>query len=115
MFFDLDDLALAAQYTWHAISTPSGHAYARTAGRKPAVFFHTLLTGWTMVDHADRDPLNNRRANLRQTTHFDNARNRVQSKRNTTGFAGVVSTPTAYVACWREGKGSVRKSKLFSW
>jgi hypothetical protein len=114
MFFDLDDLDFATRYTWYAIPNVLGQIYVHTSIKGTNVSFHTLLTGWPMVDHCDRDPSNNRRSNLRQTTHSDNARNRSQSKRNTTGYTGVVLIDSGYSASWTESDGK-RHSKRFSW
>ncbi len=41
------------------------------------------------IDHIDRDQSNNRWNNLRLARHFQNSRNRVQSKNSTTGVLGV--------------------------
>ncbi|MGH9421207.1 MAG: HNH endonuclease [Thermoanaerobaculia bacterium] len=45
-------------------------------------------------DHRDRDPLNNRRDNLRLVTKSVNQRNKRLSKTNRSGVAGV---------CWHRG------------
>jgi site-specific DNA-cytosine methylase len=50
------------------------------------------------VDHIDRNPLNNARANLRLATRQENSRNRVMSKGNTTGFVGVRFSKGKYEA-----------------
>jgi hypothetical protein len=43
--------------------------------------YHNFITGWKMVDHIDRNPMNNCLSNLRETTHKENNNNR--SKSNT--------------------------------
>lgn len=42
--------------------------------------FHKFITGWDMVDHIDRNPMNNCLSNLRETTHKLNNNNRSKSK-----------------------------------
>ena len=42
--------------------------------------FHNFITGWDMVDHIDRNPLNNCLSNLRETTHKENNNNRSKSE-----------------------------------
>jgi len=51
-----------------------------------------LMTGRApvgVVDHADRNPLNNRWKNLREVTRADNAINSGVPANNTSGFRGV--------------------------
>ena len=38
--------------------------------------FHKFITGYEMTDHIDRYPMDNRRCNLRKTSHAENNRNR---------------------------------------
>ena len=42
--------------------------------------FHKFITGWDMVDHIDRNPMNNCLSNLRETTHKLNNNNRSKSE-----------------------------------
>ena len=63
-----------------------------------------IMTGeWaeTEIDHRDRDPSNNRWANLRLATRSQNAANQKLFKTNKTGFKGVTVDPKngRYRAC----------------
>lgn len=50
-----------------------------------------LNTKEFLIDHRDRDPLNNQRINLREANHFQNGANRVKSNKinNGTNFKGI--------------------------
>ena len=56
------------------------------------VFLHRLLTNCPddmMVDHINRDPLDNRKSNLRIVSNQQNSMNKGLQKRNTSGHKGV--------------------------
>ena len=50
------------------------------------------------LDHRDRNPLNNRKSNLRFCTHAENMRNRGIPKNNTSGYKGVVKNGKGWAA-----------------
>lgn len=86
-------------YRWWAYWQPRiGGFYAatgirKTDGRPGALLMHRLVVEaepGQQVDHANHDPLDNRRANLRPCTQSENQRNRRASRPdNTSGFLGV--------------------------
>lgn len=62
-------------------------------GRRRVLKLHRFILGLEPgdpeVDHADGDPLNNRKSNLRVCTPALNAQNKNQRSDNTSGFRGV--------------------------
>jgi hypothetical protein len=75
---DDDDYDWARQWSWHL-----SHGYARRAwwenGRSVGIYLQVALLQppeGLVVDHINRDPLDNRRANLRVVTVSDNLKNR---------------------------------------
>lgn len=101
---DSDDYErVMAEGAWFAL--PSHRTfYARRNIRKPdgrrgAIALHTFLTGWSLVDHANGDGLDNRRSNLRPATQDQNLANKRLYRNNTSGFKGV--TWHAATSSWR--------------
>jgi hypothetical protein len=92
--FEIDeaDMSVISRYTWHF------QRYLRTQVAGKIIRLHNLLLGYAQEglewDHIDRNPLNNRRSNLRLVTKTENMRNRGTPKNNTSGVKGV---------CWHKG------------
>jgi hypothetical protein len=76
-----------------AVAAPIARVDQRWKVVKGAVLqlpLHSLLTGFPLTDHRDRDPLNNSRSNLRLATHSQNQANRgANRRRGTSRFKGV--------------------------
>ncbi len=73
---------------------PDGYFTIRFSGRHYRVnrLAWLYMTGeWPphLIDHEDRNPMNNRWANLRHATHSQNHQNQVAHKDNKCGFLGV--------------------------
>jgi hypothetical protein len=85
---DDDVYEWAKDYRWYKSGT--SHVARRLPGGKWQWLSRLIMQppkGFE-VDHIDRNPLNNRRDNLRVVTHSTNQQNRIQSN-NTSGYKGV--------------------------
>lgn len=89
---DAKDFDLVSQFKWHAHRARNTW-YARTdiqnRGERRRIYMHALLTGKAGVDHADRDGLNNARANLRPCTQSQNSANTAKTACTSSSFKGV--------------------------
>ena len=86
-YFDMIDYENIKEYTWSDEVDHTGYHQLRTTS-KPKQRFHAVI-GFKNYDHIDRNPLNNRRYNLRATDIYDNATNKGMLKNNTSGVKGV--------------------------
>lgn len=82
------DYELVIQCQWSA--RPSGRTvYAQRRLGDTTQSLHTLLTGWSYVDHRNGDGLDNQRDNLRESTHAQNMYNKRLYTNSACGFKGV--------------------------
>mgnify|MGYP000843958231 CR=1 FL=1 len=95
---DDEDAELAMQFRWK----PAGYRkrYAgrtdKRGGGNRCIFLHRVIAGakdGERVDHIDRDPLNNRRNNLRIVTNAQNMQNSSGHKDSRTGVRNVTFDP----------------------
>lgn len=93
------------RFEWFALEV-NGNWYAarkvKVEGRQATVYMHRQILGHSalpLIDHKDRNGLNNTRANLRFATRAQNMANTGKQRRNTTGFRGV--TWIAKLGKWR--------------
>ena len=89
-YFDMDDYNKIREYTWYEVVHQDGYRSldAWEKGKRSQIRMHQLVYG-SYCDHADRNPLNNRKYNLREATAAENNRNQSKKKTNTSGFIGV--------------------------
>lgn len=66
----------------------NGNGYAHRGDGKRTIRLHAEIAG-SHCDHIDRNPLNNRRSNLRPATSAQNCQNRGRASNNQSGFKGV--------------------------
>ena len=94
-FIDTADWELVKDYRWcaakaHNILYASTHL-RRAEGKRKTLGMHSLLLSDTkLVDHEDRNGLNNRRLNIRAATYSQNNANRGKNKNGCTSqYRGV--------------------------
>lgn len=90
---DDEDYERVSQYNWY-LCKGAGTRKAMYASREENhkhIKMHTFITGYKRTDHINRDGLDNRRINLRESTNAENCRNVGLTKNNTTGYKGVIN------------------------
>lgn len=85
-----------SRYEWHAAKAAGGHWYAgrkiRANGKRVLILMHRQIMAAPdrlVVDHLNRNGLDNQRANLRVCTPWENSGNTKLGRRNKTGEKGV--------------------------
>lgn len=90
---DASDYEWLNQWRWCAWTPDKRTFYAKRGvvrdGKDVQIFMHVVVFGEKMVDHKDRNGLNNCRSNLRESNKSTNGANRGPNKNNTSGFKGV--------------------------
>lgn len=90
---DTSDAPLVNQYNWSPMETRGLiYALASKSGRDKNLYMHRLIMGepdGKSVDHINRNPLDNRRRNLRVVGQRKNIANAGEFSHNTSGYRGV--------------------------
>lgn len=91
-YFDLEDYDKIKDYCWTEIVHKDRkycEVRARIIDENCIKTMAQVITGENLIDHKDKDPFNNRRSNLRQSTKQQNAQNNSLRTDNTSGITGV--------------------------
>lgn len=95
---DDEDFELLNKYKWYAHKNKGGYYYAirnaknEITGKRFSIRMHCEIMGRKIIDHIDRDGLNNTRKNLRLSCFKTNSMNRKNRKNSPFGFKGVSRT-----------------------
>ena len=84
---DLDDIDKVKKYKW---GLENNYVSASINGKR--VKLHRLIMNCPddkLIDHINRNRLDNRKSNLRITTHQQNNMNKGLTKSNTSGYTGI--------------------------
>lgn len=120
---DDEDAHLLREFTWSidAIQRQYGTVYAVRRGIRPLRYLHQLIMGeppreGLVIDHKDRNKLNNRRSNLRWATR---SQNRVNSGKpicrasSSTEFKGVRQSGSGFRGYIRRREGGLYRAAQF--
>jgi hypothetical protein len=93
IFIDYEDFEKVKKYCWCISKTGYPVANINHKVTKLHRYILNLKDSKTIVDHINRNPLDNRKCNLRICSALENARNSSVSKNNKTGRLGISLTP----------------------
>jgi hypothetical protein len=91
---DAEDFALVNPWKWGLTKNGYAEHIERADGRVAKVLMHRLIMGLErgdgkVVDHIDRNRLNNRKSNLRLVTPLENSHNRGKMPNGSSSCPGV--------------------------
>ncbi len=85
---DIDDIEKVKKYKWYK----NAHDYVESKQGKKRILLHELVFGKKegyIIDHINRNKLDNRKINLRYATISQNGMNKKIQSNNTSGYTGV--------------------------
>ena len=94
-YIDLDDYEKVKDYKWNLLK--DGYVSSSKVGRLHRFIYPNKEQIKNKgIDHIDRNPLNNRKQNLRPATKSENGYNRPKNKNNQSGYKNIVEYPKYY-------------------
>ncbi|RIB01975.1 hypothetical protein C2G38_2050442 [Gigaspora rosea] len=112
---DLKHYKLLEDHTWYSWTTKKRNTYYILTGTNKTIKkVHRMIhLKWPIIDHINRNGLDNRECNLRKTTPRENNLNRWKRKDNTSGYNGISfdKNMNAWVFDWKEN--NKHKTKCF--
>ena len=117
-YYDERDKKLVDSFKWHIVGgyvqTEIG---SRKDGTRKTLRLHRLILQpkqTEIIDHINRNPLDNRRSNLRICNKSQNGMNRGRQNNNTTGYKGVsLHKPTGKFRAYITVNGKTQHIGLF--
>lgn len=100
VLIDSEDYELVRNYKWYISGSGYVESFSNGNNKKKRILLHRLILNAPThleTDHINRNPLDNRKSNIRLCTHSQNMCNRT-NKRNTTGYRGVSQYANRWVA-----------------
>lgn len=96
---DLEDWKYLKNFCWYLNS--HGYPMAATKGKKNVTMHKMIMreNHLEVVDHINRNKLDNRKENLRYTTYKVNSQNRSMNYNNKSGHSGVYKVKNRWQAC----------------
>jgi len=88
-YFDLDDYEKIKNICWTVSTNKDGYKYLHGRNNGKLITMHRLIMNYILVDHNNRNPLDNRKSNLRDATKVENNQNHKLRKDSTSGISGV--------------------------
>ena len=91
-YFDVEDYEKIKNYCWIEDVGKTGYSSirARVPDENKKTIMHWVIMGNKWYDHINRNPLDNRKSNLRKASKVENNRNCSISKNNKSGIIGIV-------------------------
>lgn len=105
---DAEDVEKINGYKWHL----ADNGYVNSSLKKGTIGIQHVIMGVMpnrkiVIDHKDRNTLNNRKTNYRLCTHAENVRNSGKSKINTSGYKGVFKSGRKWRAVIKMDKKTI--------